>query len=329
MPCRLSNPLSVSRYFWLILYLLAGLTLIGCERNKTEIKHVGILQFTSVLDTVVEDMKTSLEELGYEEGRNITYQYRNAQGDMGLLPRYIQELIDAEVDAVVAITTPAAVVAHGRAGKIPVIFSLVSDPIAAGLVTDLTQPGGNITGIRDVGTVFAPKRLELLHEIDAGILKVLLVHSDTPGHQAGIEELRRAALTLGMTLETVQINTPEEASIAFDAISPGAIDAVLIPSDAVVIGAQDALTRLLQRDHIPSIGDDGMKSAVITYGPPLAIYGPRTAVMVAKVLRGIAPGSLPVEMPGQGQLTLFLATAKQIGYSFPEEAFSLADTVVQ
>ena len=319
-----------SRYY--AAFLLTITLLIGACADKPEpIKRVGILQFTSRLDLVVDNIKQGLAELGYKEDEQITYLYRNAEVNQDSLIFNVQELIDADLDLMIALTTPAAIVAekYTKGLSIPVIFALVSDPIAAGLIESTGRPGGNVTGVMDAGSLVGPKRLEMLLEVDPAIKRVLVVHSGTPAFLPGIDSLRQAASLLNVALQTIEAASVAEVRAAYDGIAPGSIDAVFVPSDVLVMQGDDALFSLLRRDNIPSIGDHGAGNTVIEYGSPLSNMGRQTAVMAAKVLKGADTVTMPIELPSQYQLKLSATMAEAIGYQFSTEAYQLANHIVK
>ena len=231
----------------------------------------------------------------------------------------------------IALTTPAAIVAekYTKGLSIPVIFALVSDPIAAGLIESTGRPGGNVTGVMDAGSLVGPKRLEMLLEVDPAIKRVLVVHSGTPAFLPGIDSLRQAASLLNVALQTIEAASVAEVRAAYDGIAPGSIDAVFVPSDVLVMQGDDALFSLLRRDNIPSIGDHGAGNTVIEYGSPLSNMGRQTAVMAAKVLKGADTVTMPIELPSQYQLKLSATMAEAIGYQFSTEAYQLANHIVK
>jgi putative ABC transport system substrate-binding protein len=170
----------------------------------------------------------------------------------------------------------------------------------------------------------------MLLRVDPDIERVLLVHSSGQTSFPGIAEMRDAAPKLGIDLVTVEVATAEEATEAFTSFAPGEIDAVFMPVDAVVKGADAALQELVNRDHIPIVSPSGIRGdSVMSYGPDLRDLGAQMGVMVAKVLNGADPGALPVELPRRQRLALFLVRAEEIGYEFSEEALSLADVVIR
>ena len=142
--------------------------------------------------------------------------------------------------------------------------------------------------------------------------------------------MREAAPKLGVELVTVEVSGTEEAEAAFRSFAPGKIDAVFMPVDKTVAGADGSLQQLIKRDHILLISPSGVRgNSMMSYGPDLRDLGAQMSVMVAKVLDGADPAVLPVELPRVQKLTLFLGPAREAGYEFNEDALALADVLVQ
>ena len=288
------------------LVAVAALALVLASTACTESgkpRKFGIFTYTEKLDAAVDGFKRALADLDYTDGDNIQYIYRNVGGDSILSEDYLNDLLEAEVDVILSISTPASVATKAATFGVgtPVIFTLVGDPLSAGLVDDLTHPGQDISGVMGGSNFTAAKR-------------------------PGIDALRQAAPAMGIELLIIEAAGSEEAIVAYSDIGPGAVDAVFVPPDPAVVWADESLRQLVRRDSLPAIGlNDASSALVITFGPSIADLGAQAAVMVAQVLAGADPTSLPVELPRRQQLNLFLGRAEAIGYEFSNEALSLAD----
>lgn len=311
---------------------LLALLLCGCIANQPQPKtfKVGILQLVDALADVEDGFKAGMAELGYTAHRNVTYVERNAKGNMDVLERFAHELVDEDVDLIVSITTPASVMAMnvGAEKQIPVVFVMVSDPIGAGLAASMAQPGGRATGIMDGDIQTVGKRLEILQEIAPDIHKVLSVYTYEEALLPGEENLRQAAKTLGLGLVERQVHTTDEARAAFRSLQPGEADAVFVPSDGLIVDAQDAITELSVRDGLPQVGPGGVSNFVLaSYGANFYQAGAQGASLADKVLKGTDPASLPVEVARDFDLILNLKVAGQIGITVPDEILYLADSI--
>jgi len=317
----------------LFMVVLVVFVSVGCSgQQKAETFKVGVLQLVDVLADVEDGFKAGMADLGYTEGENVTYLQRNANANMDDLQRFAQEFVGEKVDLIVSITTPSSVTAMeaGKDAGIPVVFVMVSDPIGAGLVKSLTQPGGQVTGIMDGDTETVGKRLEILLGLAPGIQKVLSVYSFEEALLPAEENLRQAAATLGVELVERQVQTTEEARTAFLSIEPGEVDAIFIPSDGLIVDAQDAIMELAVRDGLPTVGPGGVSDfSVASYGANFYQAGVQGATLADKILNGSDPATLPVEIAREFDLILNLRVANQIGLTVPENMLNLADVVLQ
>jgi putative ABC transport system substrate-binding protein len=316
----------------IVIVLLPALAGCGGTEAQPESYQIGILQLVDVLADVEEGFKEGMADLGYTEGEKVTYLQRNANGDMDALQRFAQEFVDEQVDLIVTITTPSSVTALNvsEGTGIPIVFIMVSDPIGAGLVQSLTQPGGRVTGIIDGDMETVGKRLELLLKIAPDIQRVLSVYSYEEALLPAEENLRQAAATLGVELVEKQVQTTDEAEATFQAIQPGEADAIFMQSDGLIVAAEDGILELALRDGLPQIGPGGTSHfSVASYGANFYRAGEQGAGLADKILKGAQPANVPVELPRKFDLILNRGIAKQIGLTIPEDALSLADQVIE
>jgi putative ABC transport system substrate-binding protein len=314
----------------ILLVLLIVLSSACCKEPEPEVYTVGILQISDALTIAEGPFKEGMAALGYVEGENLVYEYRNAQGNMDDLNRFAEELL-AETDILVCISTYVAVaVKKASEGKDPpIVFYLVADAVELGLVESYSQPGGNATGVMTGSEDTAGKRLEILLKMDPDIENVLAVYSTNPVMQPEHERLREAAGTLGLTLVEHQISSTEEAAAVFESIQPGEVDAIHIPADTMIADAEDAIIALSVREQIPNIYVGKKNTSLAAYGPDFMTAGPQVAAMVDKILKGTDPASIPVEIPKKFNLIINLGVAEQIGLTLPDEVLEIADVVIE
>jgi putative ABC transport system substrate-binding protein len=308
--------------------------LAGCDgtESQPESYKIGILQLVSVLADVEEGFKAGMADRGYIEGENVTYLQRNANVNMDDLQAFAQEFVDEEVDLIVTITTPSSTTAlsASEGTGIPIVFIMVSDPIGAGLVESLTQPGGRVTGIIDGDMETVGKRLELLLKIAPDTQRVLSVYSYEEALLPAEENLRQAAATLGVELVERQVQTTEEANAAFRAVQPGEADAIFMQSDGLIVAAEEGILELALRDGLPQMGPGGVSHfSVASYGANFFRAGEQGAGLADKILKGAEPANVPVELPRKFDLILNRGIADQMGLIIPEDALSLADQVLE
>jgi putative ABC transport system substrate-binding protein len=321
-----------ARHLWLLsLLVVLGLACCGGAQSQPETYKIGILQLVDILAEVEEGFKAGMTDLGYTEGENVTYLQRNAKGSMDDLQRFSQEFVDEEVDLIVSITTPSSMTALGvsEGTGIPIVFVMVSDPVGAGLVETLTQPGGRVTGIIDGDMETVGKRLELLLKVAPDTKRVLSVYSYEQALLPAEENLRQAARTLGVELVERQVQTTDEASAAFRATEPGEADAIFMQSDGLIVDAEEAILEVALRDGMPQVGPGGTSHfSVASYGANFYGAGEQGASLADKILKGAEPATVPVELPRKFDLILNRGIAQQMGLTIPEDVLSLAAEVI-
>jgi putative ABC transport system substrate-binding protein len=296
--------------------------------NKTY--TIGIVNIAAIINPAVDGLKAAMVEHGYTEGDNVVYIY-NGPVTRDALPTEIQGLIDQNVDLIVAVTTQPAVQAKALTAEnqIPVVFVPVTDPIAAEIVTDLTHPGGNVTGI--ISGQGETRRLEWLQTVDPTIQRVYFPYNpDDPSPVKALEELQPAAENLG--LELVLVETPDEAAV-LDAIAnvPDDVDAIFLGPDSLVGAKYAEWVAKATELGIPTSGSSQAHVAggilcSYSYSPYNA--GELAAGLVAQILEGANPGDLPVET-AEPQFSINLVTADAIGLEIPDSVLSQATIIIR
>jgi putative ABC transport system substrate-binding protein len=253
--------------------------------------------------TLVDAFRQGLGELSWVEGRNVAIEYRWAEGDLGRSPQLVAELVALKVDVILLAGTVAARAALQATRTIPIVTSIVGDPVAGGLVKSLAKPGGNLTGLAWQATDLVTKQLQLLQEaVPLATRVAALGHSANPMGRTAAEA---AARSLGVKLDVIEIGLPADIPGAFEAAKrrrPGAL--IVLPSP-MFYGERRRLAELAARHRLPAIYE--VKAYVDAGG--LASYGPsfpemyrRAATYVDKILKGAKPDDLPMEQPTKFEL---------------------------
>jgi ABC-type uncharacterized transport system substrate-binding protein len=280
------------------------------------------------------EVRRGLRDLGYEEGQNVTLVNTYAAEQYDRFARNARRLVDENVDVIVAVTRPAALAAQKATATIPIVAVVVPDPVGSGLVASLARPGGNITGLGNLGVDLAAKRVELMREAVDGLTKVvLLVNPSDPGlAKIFVEESKTAATRLGLSIQVVEIATAEEIDAGFATISQSGRTGVILNNDALLLTQAERIARLATARGMPTlafVAGMAKQGALLSYGPDnLAIFR-RSASYVDKILKGARPAELPVEQPTDYQLFINLSTAKTLGISIPATLLSRADGVIE
>jgi putative tryptophan/tyrosine transport system substrate-binding protein len=276
-----------------------------------------------------------LAETGFVEGRNVTIEYRWADDDYGRLPDLAANLVRRRVDVIASPNvTAAALAAKAATQDIPIVFLTGADPIQIGLVTSLSRPGGNLTGVAILNGELAPKRLELLQKIVPGAKLIAYMGNPTnPGFAGGeLTAVKTAADILGLRVLTLSVSTENEIETAFENMVRQSADALLIGGDAFFSLRRDRIVDLALRNRIPTIYDRSLAAAaggLISYGTDTMEPIRQVGVYTGRILKGEKPADLPVQQVTKLDLVINLKTAKALGLTIPETLLATADEVIQ
>jgi putative ABC transport system substrate-binding protein len=273
-----------------------------------------------------------LRELGWIEGRTIAIDYRWAEGRDERYSEIAAEFVRLKVDAILTQGTQAAMAAKQATSAIPIVATVIGDPVGSGLATSLALPGGNVTGLSVVSYDLAAKRLELLLEAVPGVRRIgILVDVGNPVNVEEARQVQAAADKLGLEGFPIAIRLAEDIVPAFDGLKNRA-DALhvvanpLILSNIVRINILAAGARLptsyIAREHVQAGG-------LLAYGPNFAAIYRRAGDFFDKILRGTKPGTIPVEQPTKFDFVINLTTAKAIGLDVPPTLLARADEVIE
>jgi putative ABC transport system substrate-binding protein len=275
-----------------------------------------------------------LRRLGYVEGKNIAVEYRSSQGDFARLPAFAAELVRLKVNIIVAVVTQASLAAMQATATIPIVMIGVVDPVAAGLVSNLARPGGNITGTSGAGVDIVAKQLELVRTLlpNAARVAALWNPSNRVFQQQMLNQAMSTAPNLRLQLGTFEARTPDDLDGAFVAMSKDRPDALLILADPMLGSQAKRIADLAVRHRLPAVSmirGYAEAGALATYGQSFADSYRRAAVYVDRILKGAKAGDLPVEQPTKVELVINLKTAKALGLTIPQSLMLRADELIQ
>lgn len=272
-----------------------------------------------------------LRELGYVEGKTIEVDWKWGQDRVQALPGLAAELVRDKADVIVTGGTAAALALKSATSTIPVVMAIIADPVAAGLVTNLARPGGNLTGFSIVAPELGGKRLELLKEIVPGLSAVaVLLNNRNPQSQIELTEMRHAARAMGLQLHPAEISTDVALDEVFAALD-GA-EALVVLTDPILFSQRKRIVDLANKNRLPAMYffqgfvEEG---GLISYGPGDADLFRRSASYVDRILKGAKPGDLPIEQPVRFELFVNLTTARMLGVAIPESFLLRADRVIE
>ena len=285
-------------------------------------------------NTFAKPLLQRLDELGYHEGKNMIWDYRSADGHPERLQQLAAELVRTGPDVLIAgfgTLAPKAEMAATR--SIPIVFTAVGDPVGAGLVASLSQPGGNATGLSAQATEIAAKKLQFLDDLIPGKkLVAVLGNPDTPYTALALQQVKTAAGAMRLPLAVLEARTVEQIPAAFDAAVRSGAASLLMLEDPVLLGAIQQTTELAAKARLPAIygpREYARSGGLISYGTDQGHMSRRAAEYVDRILKGASPASLPVEQPTKFELVINLKAAKALGLEIPPGLLSLADELIE
>jgi putative tryptophan/tyrosine transport system substrate-binding protein len=320
---------------------LLGSAVVGCplgaSAQQAALPVVGFLNATSLdrYRPMVNAFRQGLEESGYVEGRNITIEYRWAEGRNERLPAMAADLVHRQVTVIAATTTPGALAAKAATTTIPIVFEIGSDPVRLGLVASFDRPGGNVTGVTNLNVEVAPKRLELLHELipmGSGPVALLVNPIDRVVAELNLRASQTAARTLGLDLHVLNASTESDFDRVFANLVQLRAGGLVIGSHAFFLAHSEQLGALALRHAVPTVHESRRFVAaggLVGYGGSITDAYRLAGVYTARVLKGEKPGELPVQQGTKVELFLNLKTARALGLTVPTALLVRADEVIE
>lgn len=274
-----------------------------------------------------------LGETGYAEGRNVAFDYRSAEGKYDRLPALAADLVQRRVDLIAATGTPTGLPAKAATRTIPIVFVTGSDPVEQGLVTNLSRPGGNMTGATTLAVELGQKRLELLRElVPAAKLMGVLLNPKGPNLKSVRQNVESAARNLGLKLHFVHASTEPEIDAAFAALAEQRVAALVIGTDTFFNSQSAKLGALTRKHGVPAIyqyREFTAAGGLMSYAGSIADAYRVVGIYAGRILKGEKPGELPVQQSTKAELFINLATARALGITIPQSLALRADEVIQ
>jgi putative ABC transport system substrate-binding protein len=298
-----------------------------------KVPQVGVLSPGSPPVGALDAFRQGLRELGYLEGRDIVIEWRFSEGKDDRLPGLARELVQQNVDVLVAVNTPAALAAKNSTKSIPIVITRVADPVSVGLVASLARPGGNITGESVLTAEMSAKRVELLKEALPGLSRVgVLWSTGNPGSALTVRELEISSRRLGIQLQTLGVHGPGDIRGAFEAARKGRAGALYVVDDVITTSHRAQIVDFARGSRLPVISqyaEFAEQGGLMAYGPSITTMYRRTAYFVDRILKGARPGDLPIEQPTKFELVINLKAAKALGLTIPPSVLARADEIIQ
>jgi len=316
--------------------LLAAPLAAGAQ--QAEVPRVGYISPGSSSDPMrlrrFEAFRQGLRELGYVEGQNIVLEPRWAEGQYARYPALAADLVRLKVGVIVVVGGTATKAAKEVTRTVPIVMSLVVDPVGSGLIPSLAHPGGNVTGTSIMAPDLVGKQLELLKEVVPKISRVaVLWNPDNPGGVPQLRQTEAAARALGVRLQTLEARGPHELDSAFAAMTRERAGALVILNDAILgVNLSKQIAELAAKSRLPAVHgvpEYAQAGGLMVYGANLLDLERRAATFVDKILKGAKPADLPIEQPSKFDLIINLKTAKALGLTIPPSLLQRADQVIE
>src|SRR6266508_143629 len=312
------------RRIGLAVILAVGLTLASlgtaAAQRPEKVPRVGYLSPGSSSDPArlrrFEAFRQGLRELGYVEGQSITIESRWAEGKYERYSALAADLVRLKVDVIVAVGGRATQDAQQATRTIPIVMSVVIDPLGSGLVASLARPGGNVTGLTIMASDLVGKQFEVLKEVVPKVSRVaLLWNPANPGSAPQLRAAEVAARALGVRLQTLEARVPQEIDSAFAAMTKERAGALVVLSDAILLNQRRQIAELAAKSRLPAVYalmEHAEAGGLVGYGANPLDLERRAATYVDKILKGAKPGDLPVEQPTKFELVINLKTAQAL-----------------
>jgi putative ABC transport system substrate-binding protein len=275
-----------------------------------------------------------MKDLGYVEGQNLLIEYRYADGRFDRLPALVRELLAWKPDALLVSTTPGNLAAKAATSTVPIVMVSVADPIGVGLVASLAHPGGNITGVTNIGAELAGKRVEILKEIVPTASKIaVLINPTDPIAALQMNSAKSVAEKLAIQLEPIlPIRSSADLKVAFEAAGRAHADAALRMIDPLVADLRKQTVQLAAEYRLPVIyafREDVAAGGLASYGSNQPAQYQQAATFLHKIFNSAKPADLPVQQPITFDLAINLKAAKALGLAIPSTLLARADEVIE
>ena len=317
-----------------VLAVALSLSQDGSAQQAARVPHVGYLSVGSETSNgaFLAALKDGLRELGYVDGRDIVIDVRWSGRSASEFPQLAASLVHTKPDAIIGTCIPSTRAAKEATAAIPIVMSIDGDPVAAGLISSLARPGGNVTGSSTLFEELVPKWLELLTAaVPKARVVAALVNPDAITDPYFWAKLKEAAQRFKVKVVRSEVRIPEDLDSAFANMKKQRADAFVVMTDALFAGEAVHIVALADRYKLPGIygyREFAEAGGLMSYGLSFQGYFRGVARYVDKVLRGTKPADLPVEQPTKIEFVINLAAAKKLGIKMPQELLARADVLL-
>jgi putative tryptophan/tyrosine transport system substrate-binding protein len=313
--------------------VLGGATAwVATARGQEPRKVIGVLGSGPIPGSEIAFIE-GLKAAGFIEGKDISIEWRRAEGQYNRLSSQVSELVGRDVALIVALDVPAALAAKAATKTTPIVFLTGADPVALGLVSSLNHPLANVTGVTTLLSSLGPKQLEFIHELLPGSARVgLLVNPSNLNSRIDIAEVQAAADALGQRLEVLTASTESELETAFATMVRKQVDALIVKADPFFIYQCNRLVALTAQHAMPAIYPLPLfvnVGGLMSYGTDLVDSYRQAGVYAGKILKGTKPADLPIQQSTKFELVINLTAARALGLTVPPSLLARTDAVVE
>jgi putative ABC transport system substrate-binding protein len=316
--------------------LLGGVAMwpLGAQAARAAKRYrIGILCPERPPPGFLEAFRQGLRALGYVEGQDVAFEVRGADGYSQRLAALANELANLKVDVIIAVNTPSVQAAKRASAKIPIVMLRVADPVKTGLVSSLSRPGGNVTGLSLMVDELSGKRLALLKEAIPRVSRVaVLWFKPNPGSEIVVSAMKASGRGLGLELLLLPLQLPADLNAALQSAARRQVEAVIVVEDTVATEHRAEILNLAAFHSLPVVAQYktfAETGALLAYGPNLSAMYRRVAYYVDRILKGDKAGELPVEQPTEFHLVINLKTAKALAVTIPPTLLARANEVIK
>jgi putative ABC transport system substrate-binding protein len=318
-------------------FILGAVYSAGAQETAKTLPRIGYISPSGAPGSappLFHALRQGLSELGYIDDKNIAIVHRYAEGRLDRMPALMNELVEEKVDVIVAVNNVLIQAAKKATKTLPIVMVTSVDPVDAGYVNNFARPGGNITGLANLGRDLSAKRVQLLKEVLPKMSRLaVLWDANAPGPAIAFKEYEAAARAFKLDLRSVEVQGPNPDLVgAFQAAKAVRVEALIVVGNPLMVQHAKQVFELAVKYRIPSMTEENRyvdAGGLVSYGANLSALVRRAAEYVVEILKGAKPGDLPVKLPEKFEIFVNLKTAKQIGVVMPQHVLVQADKVIK
>jgi putative ABC transport system substrate-binding protein len=306
---------------------------LAAVAQQPKVWRIGVLAPVPPTPAMLSAFRDGLRGRGYDEGQKLSIDVRWPQGTFDQDPSVVTDLVNSNVDVIVAWTTPATIAARRATSIIPIVMVAVGDPVGLGFIASLARPEGNITGLSNLAVDLSGKLMEVFAELVPGMKRIGVVQNpNNPGTIMALRETEDAVRKLNMQVQVVNAQSSDEFERAFAQLSAQSVDGVVVIPNPTVIEQSRRIAELAQSARLPTAfqrGENVHAGGLLSYGPDINNLFRQAAFYVDRILKGEKPAELPVMQPTKIELVINLKTAKALGLTVPLIMQMTADELIE